>query len=227
MKVPAPQGGSYCVDSTEVTNAHYAAFLAAKGGNSGGQLPECAWNSSFLPAGTWPLTGKSNHPVGRVDWCDAHAYCAWAGKHLCGKIGGGVLMYGDYADATKSEWMNACSGGGLTNYPYGNPYNGKACVGEDYDGVPGYQAGQDVPQPVASAAGCQGAFPGVFDLSGNVWEWEAACDGTTGQTDKCRRRGGAFYISSGALRCDTEVVAGYFRNFESDSIGFRCCAPSQ
>jgi len=42
-----------------------------------------------------------------------------------------------------------------------------------------------------------------------------------------RRRGGAFYIFAANLRCDTEVVAGYFRNFESDSIGFRCCAPSQ
>lgn len=79
MKVPVGSAGAYCMDATEVTNADYAAFLAANPPTSG-QVAWCAWNTSYLPPFGWPATGKENHPVVRVDWCDARAYCKWAGK---------------------------------------------------------------------------------------------------------------------------------------------------
>lgn len=222
VEISAPNGTKYCIDSTEVTNAHYAEFLSEANINE--QPSECAWNDTYIPLWGWPAENKDDYPVVEVDWCDAHAYCEWAGKRLCGRVGGGILLYGDFADATKSEWMNACSDGGVKAYPYGNSYDGRACVGEDYDGVSGYQENQDVLRPVASAPGCEGAFPGIFDISGNAWEWDAACNGTTGELDYCRRRGGAFYTFASNLRCDTEVIAGLTRNFQANSLSFRCCA---
>ena len=80
---PAVRVEGVCVDSTEVTNAHYQAFLEQMPSAAAG--PDvCDWNDSFVPQG-WPLaTGTEDHPVGGVDWCDANAYCAWAGKRLCG-----------------------------------------------------------------------------------------------------------------------------------------------
>ena len=125
------QVGAQCVDSTEVTNAHYAQFLAAKvTPQSTTKSPaHCSWNTTFTPSQGWPATGKDAYPVVYVDWCDALAYCQWAGKRLCGAVGGGALPYGDYADANKSQWLYACSGKGTKKYPYGDIYDGKACNG--------------------------------------------------------------------------------------------------
>jgi sulfatase modifying factor 1 len=69
---------TFCIDATEVTNAQYRAFLAAKGSDLGGQPETCTWNTSYLP-GVWPVPPTlDGFPVVTVDWCDAHAYCAWA-----------------------------------------------------------------------------------------------------------------------------------------------------
>lgn len=86
---PAPVDvGTYCVDSTEVTGRQYLEFLAAKAGDTSGQPVDCSWNTTFEPAAD---IDPNEYPVAFVDWCDALAYCTWAGKRLCGKIGGGPL----------------------------------------------------------------------------------------------------------------------------------------
>lgn len=123
VKVPAPDDSavsSYCVDVTEVTNAQYAAFLSASVATTG-QDEACAWNMTYTPSKNWPATGMDEYPVVSVDWCDAFAFCKWAGKHMCGKIGGGEshLSFG-YDDAAESEWFNACSAGGTSAYANGN-----------------------------------------------------------------------------------------------------------
>lgn len=226
VQVPAPPEssiGSYCIDATEVTNAQYAAFLGASPATSG-QPAECAWNTSYVPLAGWPATGRDEYPVVFVDWCDARAYCAWAGKRLCGKIGGGASAFGNW-NATASEWYNTCSAGGTLVYPYGDSYMGAACVGLDYDGTSGYQSGTDVAQPVGSAAGCHGVsapFDAIFDLSGNVHEWEDSCDGATGAANNCHVRGGSFGMgASSSLECGYNFLA---RDFQSASGGFRCCS---
>ena len=97
---------------------------------------------------------KCDFPVVGVDWCDADAFCEFAGKRLCGAIGGGSLTLGN-ADGGTSQWYVACSMGGTRIYPYGNTY----AAGECADGAEVIA--------VASTPTCQ-SYPGVFDLSGNT-----------------------------------------------------------
>jgi formylglycine-generating enzyme required for sulfatase activity len=210
--------GAFCIDATEVTNAAYAAWLAT-GPSVASQPSFCAWNGDYAPASGWPpSSSKANDPVVGVDWCDAFAYCAAAGKRLCGRIGGGALDYAfGFVDAQQSEWMAACTSGGATKYPYGDGYASGACDGKDYT-----HPNETV--AAGSAAVCHGAAPpyaAIFDLSGNVAEWEDACDGTSGAGDLCRRRGGSFKDGSAALRCDAD--SGQARSAADATTGFRCC----
>ncbi len=214
-----PQG--YCIDSTEVTRDQYAAWLATNPSTSG-QDTVCAWNSDFTPdemcMGASDVCYGANcggHPQACVDWCDAFAYCKAVGKRLCGKIGGGSNGHDDYADATKSQWYHACVSDGVNDaYPYGSAYDGQACNGV------ALHAGTTV--PVATLPNCQSpvaGYEGIFDLSGNLFEWEDSCD----QYDDCRMRGGAFIWGEDQLRCDSDI--GGVRNGSGDLVGFRCCAP--
>ncbi len=208
------QFGGQCIDSTEVTNADYAAFVAANVPTTG-QPSYCSWNTSYTPSSGWPATGKDNYPVVYVDWCDAYAYCKWAGKRLCGDVGGGPSAYAQYNSAS-SQWFNACSLAGLYPYPYGATYDPSACNGQDY--------GAKAALPVKQASKCEGAWTGVYDMSGNVWEWEDSCQSTSGAKDQCRLRGGSYwYNGSSDLRCDTANEND--RSTQNDIVGFRCCAP--
>jgi len=66
-------------------------------------------------------------------------------------------------------------------------------------------------------------YEGVYDLSGNAWEWEDSCDGTSGNNDVCRLRRGSFYgYVDTHLRCDDGT--SYERGNPGDSVGFRCCS---
>jgi len=209
--------GGYAIDATEVTQDQYAAWLATNPSTSG-QPSYCSWNADFTPRCEWPPGAKGNYPVVCVDWCDAYAYCAAVGKRLCGKIGGGANAVGDYADATKSQWYNACSSGGQNDYPYGDTYSGSACNG--------YDANNGGTVPVGNMSECEPAesgYGGVYDLSGNVWEWEDSCEGYVDGTNACRLRGGSFNNYGSRLRCDDGYVND--RGTQYVFIGFRCCAP--
>ncbi|HEX3849713.1 MAG TPA: SUMF1/EgtB/PvdO family nonheme iron enzyme, partial [Polyangiaceae bacterium] len=108
----------FYIDSTEVTRAQYALFLAARAGDTSGQAAECAWNASFDPAYDPSLgTPPPSYPVTDVDYCDAAAFCAWADKRLCGRIGGGELALAELADRSKSQWFAACAGPKAQAYP--------------------------------------------------------------------------------------------------------------
>jgi formylglycine-generating enzyme required for sulfatase activity len=200
-----------------VTTSQYQAFLDA-------QVPPqsvtmepsvCSWNTSYWDEANPPTQAGPNRPATRVDWCDAYAYCAWAGKRLCGKVGGGALTAGEISDRSKSMWYAACRGPLDTLYPYGNAYTPSACNGNDL--------GKGGTIDVSSETFCQGGFDGIFDMSGNVQEWEDSCTGTAGATDTCRVRGGFFgSTSSTGLTCD--AFNPIVRNVKSSpAIGFRCC----
>lgn len=212
LPVPVRLAAGFCIDSTEVTNAQYAAFLAARGTDVSGQPVTCAGNATFTPRANWPpLAGRDARPVVYVDWCDAYAYCAWAGKRLCGKIGTGLAITGaEGLDPQVDEWMFACTTGGTLNYPYGNAFDATRCNGAAYD------AGS--PTDVGSLPGCVGGFPGLFDMSGNVYEWENSCTG-----GDCSARGGAFDVdvSTGRLACSGRSMVMLGNSYSAD--GFRCC----
>lgn len=216
--VVVPTGsGSYCVDATEVSNARYAAFLASA--NVCAQPSFCAWNTSFVPAAAWPApVEKADHPVVHVDWCDAYAYCASVGKRLCGRIGGGANAADAFDDPAKSQWFRACSNAGTRTYPYGNAYSTSACNGGDLD--------LKTTVVVGSKAACVGGYPGLFDMSGNVWEWEDSCSAVTGAADPCRLRGGAFNNTSAGLACAVDFLGiQTLRSKTYNNVGFRCCGP--
>jgi formylglycine-generating enzyme len=223
--VQLPEG--YSIDSTEVTRCQYKVWLDSKPSTTG-QDPKCTWNTDYSPHSAdfptgcgWPPGDDDNGPLMCVDWCDAVAYCKDVGKRLCGKIGGGTNKVADRADASKSQWFNACSSGDKYEYPYGNTYDkGAKCNDSDrLNGVNDYSAG-------GSLQGCQSPdtdYAGVFDLSGNVWEWEDSCEEEQSpELGICQIRGGS--IASPAVYASCGYDARGERRETGPGIGFRCCS---
>ena len=213
-------GGSYCIDSTEVTYEQYQKFLDASVAPTS-QPAFCSWNDVWTPTGpgAWPYS-EGKLPVHHVDWCDAYGYCKWAAKSLCGSLVGGVVAPADFNDHLKDRWYNACSSTGVNPYPYGTTYSAKTCNGAEYAatteaGVPG------VWKTGTTGGACFGGETTLYDMSGDVAEWEDSCSGATGPSDTCRARGGSYLSSSSDLRCDADKT--YARDTKSGELGFRCC----
>lgn len=207
------KAGGFYVDSTEVTIADYAAFLrAAKDPSAVEQAPACAWNLSFdAVRGAEVADEPTTHPVTGIDWCDAAAYCAWAGKRLCGKIGGGSVSFAELADPAKGQWFAACGGPNGQQYPYGTSHDDGAC--NDASSGTGKAAS------VGVFAKCHGFHAGLFDMLGNVTEWVDACDASLGPIDGCQTIGGSFATNP---TCSTSGLRR--RNDTSPGVGFRCCS---
>jgi formylglycine-generating enzyme required for sulfatase activity len=210
---------TYRIDATETTNAEYMAFLSSVPLTSS-QPSVCSWNWTFEPTDIWPVVAEPNRPVANVDWCDAFAYCAWAGKRLCGAKGGGAALYTSYENKDKNEWFAACSDEGSHTYPYGSTYNAMACNGGDYAMA---TFGDNQSSDVGSLTSCEVTGLGIFDMSGNVYEWENSCATWDGGLDVCHTRGGSFYTTNSALlQCRTASIS-YKRSFTRSYIGIRCC----
>jgi sulfatase modifying factor 1 len=224
---PLVQMGEVCIDATEVTNAQYAVFWTAKaaGRDIAGQPLFCAWNDTFTPdhAGApWPFrAGTESRPVVNVDWCDAFAFCKWAGKRLCGGLSGVALTsWADAGDGSRSQWGYACTGGGARKFPYGAAYDARVCnTGKPLESV-------STVEDVGSHPGCR-TEAGVFDLSGNVEEWVDDCATSAGPTDLCAIVGQSSFQDPNGDPDFSCLGSAYTdaRNVAYELRGFRCCAP--
>ncbi len=213
-----------CIDTTEVTVAQYRAFYVAMDGGTPPALPaECSFNGNgFTPGnGSVPGASKDLYPIAYLNWCQAYAFCEWAGKSLCGTFDGGAVPFVSFTSSAQSVWMNACSAAGTESYPYGNVYEAGAC------NVAITDASAPV-APVATFPKCVGSLPGLYDMVGNVKEWENSClPAGTGDAaaDPCRRRGSGFDEpgTNGALEtCAWDETDT--RDHQSLTTGVRCCA---
>jgi len=219
-----PEG--YCIDTTEVTREQYQTWLVSNPvASAATQIADCSWNGSYVPASQdasfdWPPTGNYKAPVAWVDWCDAYAFCSAVGKRLCGKIGGGAFLSSDFATPNLSQWINACSSHGANDYTYGDTFVAASCNGPGADDAnPGLIF-------VASLSTCQSpvpAYAGVFDLSGNVEEWEDNCPSGEGMTARCYTRGSWYGLWDTMLMCTSTYITN--RNATNSYTGFRCCSP--
>jgi formylglycine-generating enzyme required for sulfatase activity len=264
--INGPSGSpSYQIDATEVTRGQYESWVATDPALPPSSDTACAWKATGDPvdasadgevgydevpscmtaASVCRGAGCDHHPVVCVDWCDAYYYCAAVGKRLCGKIGGGsvVFNWGDTdKDPSASQWYRACSSGGATQYPYGDQYERTYCNGYDYWAQ---DSSKWTTVPVASLSRCQSSTPGysgAYDLSGSVFEWEDSCYDTVKRRllsdggietvigpAACLLRGGAFdswgfggYGSYAVgLRCDSSSDSPDHVDID---VGFRCCS---
>lgn len=208
--VPLPAG--FCIDSTEVTRAQYGAWLA-RAPNLADQSSECAGNLDFAPApGCQPACQADcdDHPQVCIDWCDAVAYCAGVGKRLCGPLDAALTSH-DGA-SLQSQWYYACSSAGASLFPYGEAYDDMACNTNL----------TSMTAPVGSLPDCQSdvpGFEGVFDMSGNVYEWTALCN----ESSQCETRGGGYYDNNAVRQACTHTVANGLAT-AAPNLGFRCCS---
>ena len=110
----------------------------------------CRETHREMPEAPW-FGLKPNHPIVNVSWDDAVAYCRWL-KERTGK---------SYHLPTEAEWEFAAKGGSKGKKQL---YSGSLTP----DSVAWYGGKSNGTMPVATKS--PNAL-GIFDLTGNVWEW--------------------------------------------------------
>jgi formylglycine-generating enzyme required for sulfatase activity len=187
------------IDQFEVTNEQFEKFVAETGYVTDA---EKAGDTSWR----YYTTNKPNHPVVKVSWNDAKAFCEWAQKRL----------------PTEAEWEKAARGTDGRTYPWGNDwdvnkantkeagYRGTTIVGSFPDGASPY---------------------GVMDMAGNVSEWTSdwfqPYPGYPGGDSEAQYFGEKFRVIRGGGWFDQDLVRTAARSNSSvtlanDDVGFRC-----
>lgn len=202
----------FYMDKYEVTNAQFCQFLNEKGNQTEGGAE---WQDigdedcKIMKQGTRyvPVSGYDNHPVIEVSWYGANAYAQCAGKRL----------------PTEAEWEYAARGANISRgYKYSGSNNADAVAWwHKNSGGQTHPVGTKQPNEL-----------GLYDMSGNVWEWcadwydsgyysKSPYENPTGPASGQVRvmRGGSWSIDEKYLRCS-------YRNYDYphpryDFIGFR------
>ena len=221
--VAVPAG--FSIDATEVTRRQYAVWLATTP-STGGQDSRCAWNDRFTPdaacmgkPSVCQDEGCSQHPQPCVDMCDAAAYCRAVGKRLCGAFAGRppVTTFSSRNSARESQWFNACSSNGTQSITYGNERATGNC--NDFLAFP------TTTVPVGSKPNCQSpvdGYRGIFDLIGNVAEWEDNLLRLPRRDGKLLAARISFGFGAAVPTCGSDDFA--LRSDTRDNLGFRCCS---
>ncbi|MEZ4220362.1 MAG: SUMF1/EgtB/PvdO family nonheme iron enzyme [Polyangiaceae bacterium] len=203
--------GPFCIDSTEVTQKQYKDFLDTVTGPDP-KWPACSTIPTVVHSAEACFT-QPDHPVVCVNWCAANAYCAWAGKRLCGKVGGGALPPANFGIPWENEWGYACTQGAKTKYPWGDQ---PAANCNTDNCAPATCSGAVTSMP--SCRGVQTPYDLIFDQIGNVAEWINSCD-----SNSCWTGGGAG--SEAQVDCTTTPKNTINMSFTTvKTVGIRCCA---
>ncbi len=215
-----PQHGvildAYYIDRYEVTNAKYWEFLAyiLKTSDHSKCAPSEPLNKNHLPGNTfrgyeYKYYNYPDYPVTRIDWYDAYAYAAWAGKRL----------------PTEAEWEKAARGTDGRRFPWGNVWEIKFCnVGTE----------GDLPVTVGSFEQGNSVY-GCYDMTGSVSEWcndwyhpeyfynspKKNPKGPLKGTGKRIIKGGSLFAQNVyKLRCAVRMFGE--PSDRNKSVGFRC-----
>ncbi|MDN3514127.1 MAG: SUMF1/EgtB/PvdO family nonheme iron enzyme [Candidatus Brocadia sp.] len=203
---------AFKIDRYEVTNAQYWEFLefmkrtndhskCFQGEPSGKDHTPRFWDNEYY--------NIPDYPVVRIDWYDAYAYAAWAGKRL----------------PTEAEWEKAARGLDGRKFPWGNEWNPVRC---NLSGDP---------KPVGSIEGGKSIY-GCYDMAGSVHEWcadwyldtyyeEAPSMNPKGPENGIRRviRGGSRFSQPFQVRTNTRKSEQ--PNLFNVALGFRCAKDVQ
>lgn len=150
---------SFSIARTSVTNEQFAHFTEQTGYRT--TREEAGHHQTWA---RYALPGRECYPVICVNWIDAAAFAVWASLRL----------------PTEAEWEKAARGGKEgADYPWGNEHphdDERARDGLNWRGarhkpdlLPLNNEGWGI-VPVASYA--PNGY-GLYDMSGNVWEWTA------------------------------------------------------
>jgi len=158
--------------------------------------------------------GKADHPVVYVTWDNARDYCQWAGKRL----------------PTDQEWEKAARGTKGQLFPWGDGFDtSKANTPLRWKEIGSF--GDTTP----AGSFEEGKSPyGLYDVSGNVWEWtdswyKAYPDNKTDSESYGERyktlKGGSWFDCS-FYKCGISAPvfnrAFFAKKVKNDSFGFRC-----
>jgi len=102
------------------------------------------------------IVGKENHPVVQIAYPDALAYCEWAGRSL----------------PTEAQWEYAARGGLESIYSWGEDLTLLKDRANSWEGsFPDTNLQTDGYINTAPTASYPPNNFGLYDMSGNVWEW--------------------------------------------------------
>lgn len=231
---------SFWIDQTEVTNAQFTEFVAAAGhvtsaeeiGNSGVFIPSNReW--SLVDGADWrhpegpdsSIESRMDDPVVHMSWDDAAAYCEWAGKRL----------------PTEAEFEYAARGGlDDADFAWGDEFNPKdqfrANTWQGY--FPDEDRGEDGFPGVAPVKSFAPNAYGLYDITGNVWEWvQDWYDPNYYRVSPTRNpqgpnQGSEKVQRGGSWLCSVNYCQGYrvaarmktARDSGLNNLGFRCAA---
>ncbi|CAL67052.1 formylglycine-generating enzyme family protein [Christiangramia forsetii] len=240
------------VDETEVTNAEFREFVEETGyvttaersfeikgkKYEAGALvfdpynPEWWWK--FVKGANWKnptgpdstIDGKDTYPVVQVSWYDAMAYAKWAGKRL--------------PTEAEFEYFNR-AGNDTLIYHWGNDFEKASEMVNFFQGdFPRQNSTEDEFEKKASVKSFPANDFGLYETSGNVWEWCLDTYYPDAYSIRDQQTNGYFkefvnmqqqkVIRGGSFLCSESYCTGYRNSARMSSApdtglehtGFRC-----